>query len=86
MTSMFDFTDLREIIHGEEVCQDGLASVSPGPAVDGHAVLPLVRQQDARVVAVLTREEVSMRAAGVRTPTVVRHDCVPADSNVHLCM
>ena len=69
---------LGQIVHGEDVGQRGLAPVAPGLAVDGHTVLPLVRQQHAGVVAVLTREEVAVCAARVRTPAVVRHHRVPA--------
>ena len=69
--------DLGEVIHGEDVGQRGLPPVAPGPAVDGHTVLPLVRQQDARVVAVLAGVEVAVSAAGVRTPAVVGHHRVP---------
>ena len=36
---------LNKFIHGVDVLQSGIATESPGILINGHAVLPLVRQQ-----------------------------------------
>lgn len=46
-------------------------------AVDGHAVLPLARQEVPGVVAVPARVEAAVGAHGAGSPAVIGHYCVP---------
>lgn len=66
----------HKLLDGEVILQRGIAPVTPGPGIDGHAVFPFVFEQMSGLVTISTGVISTVGADATVTPSVICHHCL----------